>query len=56
MSVFLLLIFLYKDFLTLPVSPHYAPFFNIFQFFRQYNRANKNSLQQKTYLLYYNWD
>ena len=35
MSVFLLLVFLYRDFLTLPVSTHYPPFFNVFQFFRQ---------------------
>jgi len=56
MSVFLLLIFLYKDFLTLPVSTHYAPFFNIFQFFRQKIIEQTRTLQQKTYLLYYNWD
>lgn len=56
MSASLSLIFLYKDFLTLPGSTHYPPSFNVFQFFRQNNRANKNSLQQKTYLLYYNWD
>ena len=52
MSVFLLLVFLYRDFLTLPVSTHYPPFFNVFQFFRQNNRANKNSPTKNLFTLY----
>lgn len=51
MSASLSLIFLYKDFLTLPGSTHYPPSFNVFQFFRQNNRVNKNSPTKNLFTL-----